>query len=176
MPLLAASEPHAAKSPERISYLFGRYYDGLYRYLCYLTNDAENAEDFTNEVFLRLCRTLQTGAIPPEALPGWLYRVGRNLVIDEYRRHLVEANGLRYDDVTVVITPLEDTFLHLEVRSVFEQLTPEQQRVLYLRFVEGFEPSEIAALIGKSAGAVKQLQYRALASLRRRLGYTGYKP
>lgn len=83
---------------------------------------------------------------------------------------------MRYDDVTVVITPLEDAFVHVEVRAMFEQLTPEQQRVLYLRFVEGFEPSEIAALIGKSAGAVKQLQYRALASLRRRLGRAGYLP
>ena len=144
--------------------------------MCYLTNDADNAEDFTNEVFLRLCRALQTGAIPQEALPGWLYRVGRNLVIDEYRRHLAEANGVRFDDATIVITPLEETFLNLDVRSVFEQLTPEQQKVLYLRFVEGFEPSEIAGLMGKSAGAVKQLQYRALATLRRLLRQDGYNP
>ena len=83
---------------------------------------------------------------------------------------------MRYDDATIIITPLDDTFLHLDVRSVFEQLTPEQQKVLYLRFVEGFEPSEIGALLGKSAGAVKQLQYRALASLRRSLGRGGYVP
>lgn len=160
---------------DRVSYLFARYYDGLYRYLCYLTNDSDSAEDFANEVFLRLYRSLQSGAVAPEALPGWLYRVARNLVIDDYRRHTVPTSELPSEE-PLLMMPAEDNFAHQDVRAVFEQLTPEQQRVLHLRFVEGFEPSEIATLMGKSAGAVKQLQYRALASLRRMLNQNGYIP
>ncbi len=172
---LSAVEKPPSVAPDRTSYLFGRYYDGLYRYLCYLTNDTENAEDFANEVFLRLFRALQTGAVAPEALPGWLYRVARNLVIDDYRRHTPTMTELPSDE-PLLVTPADDHFTHHEVRVVFDRLTPEQQQVLYLRFVEGFEPSEIAGLMGKSAGAVKQLQYRALATLRRLLRQDGYNP
>jgi RNA polymerase sigma-70 factor, ECF subfamily len=162
-------------TPEWLSYLFARYYDGLYRYLCYLTNDPDNAEDLANEVFLRLCRSLKTNSVNSEALPAWLYRVARNLVIDEYRRRTPITTELPADE-PLIVGPSEDSFAHLDIHKVFEQLTLEQQQVLYLRFVEGFEPSEIADLMGKSAGAVKQLQYRALASLRRLLYRVGYAP
>lgn len=162
-------------APDRASYLFGRYYDGLYRYLRYLTKDAENAEDFTNEAFFRLFRAMQSGAVSQEALPGWLYRVARNLVIDDYRRHTPITTELPSEEPFLAAAQ-EDQFTHHDVRAVFDRLTPEQQRVLYLRFVEGFEPSEIADLMGKTAGAVKQLQYRALASLRRFLRQDGYIP
>jgi len=84
-------------------------------------------------------------------------------------------SGLSPDE-PFLTAPAEDAFVHQDVERVFAQLTPEQQRVIYLRFVEGFEPSEIADLMGKSAGAVKQLQYRALASLRRLLHQGGYVP
>jgi RNA polymerase sigma-70 factor (ECF subfamily) len=171
-----AADEWSALTPERVSYLFVLYYDGLYRYLRYLTNDADGAEDFANEVFLRLCRALQTGTVSQEALPAWLYRVARNLVIDDYRRHNPSKNEIPVEEPLIVSPNGDDTFAHMDVRSVFEQLTPEQQRVLYLRFVEGFEPSEIADLMGKTAGAVKQLQYRALASLRRMLHREGYAP
>ncbi|MCW5882920.1 MAG: sigma-70 family RNA polymerase sigma factor, partial [Anaerolineae bacterium] len=118
---------------------------------------------------------LQSGAVAPEALPGWLYRVARNLVIDEYRRHAPTLTELPSDE-PLLVAPTDDHFTHHEVGAVFDRLTPEQQQVLYLRFVEGFEPSEIARLMGKSAGAVKQLQYRALAALRRHLSRAGYRP
>lgn len=168
-------EPYNGFLPEQISYLFNRYYDGLYRYIFYLTNDRESAEDLTNEVFLRLCRSVQSGSVPLHALPGWLYRVARNLVIDEYRRHAPTLSELAADE-PLLAQPVEDAFAHQDIRAVFDELTHEQQQVLYLRFVEGFEPSEIATLMGKTAGAVKQLQYRALATLRRLLTRVGYKP
>ncbi len=143
--------------------------------MCYLTNDEESAEDFANEAFLRLCRSMQTGTVAPEALPGWLFRVARNLVIDEYRRHTPATAELAPDDM-MMVAPADDAFTHHDVRTVFALLTPEQQRVLYLRFVEGFEPTEIADMMGKTPGAVKQLQHRALASLRRLLNQVGYIP
>lgn len=169
----AAADRISTLTPERATHLFVRHYDGVYRYLRALTNDADSAQDLANEVFLRLFRSLQSGAITADALPGWLYRVARNLVIDEYRRHLPMPDGLAPDD-SLAFTPVEDAFAHQDVRAVFTKLTPDQQQVLYLRFVEGFEPSEIAPLMGKTPGAIKQLQYRALAALRRHLSRAGY--
>lgn len=170
-----AADRASTPSPERATHLFVRYYDGVYRYLCALTSDADAAEDFANEVFLRLFRSLQADTVASDALPGWLYRVARNLVIDEYRRHHSATDGLLPDEA-LAVTPAEDSFAHQDIRVLFAKLTPDQQQVLYLRFVEGFEPSEIARLMGKTAGAVKQLQYRALAALRRHLSRAGYRP
>lgn len=175
IPASAAADKGATLTPERATHLFVRYYDSVYRYVCGLTSDSDSAEDFANESFLRLFRALQSGTITPEALPGWLYRVARNLVIDDYRHRNLAADGLLPQD-PLTPSPAEDVFAHQDMRIILARLTPAQQQVIYLRFVEGFEPIEIAGLMGKSAGAVKQLQYRALATLRRHLRHGGYRP
>ena len=102
-----------------------------------------------------------------------MYRIAHNLVIDHYRRrtqasytalddnpHLPAADGDPYQWTT---TSLDSEAL---IRAIHE-LTEEQAQVIALRFFEGYSIAEVAALLDKSDGAIKALQYRAVASLRR---------
>lgn len=155
----------------------GRLYDELvvpiYRYVALRVRRREDAEDLTQLVFERI-----VGALPryrPSGRPfrAWAYRIARNAVIDHLRR---ERNHEPLD-------PLHDRLDHdgpealsvlgeeiRELREAIRGLTPDQQEALSLRFVAGMSAEEAAAVMGRRAGTVRGLTFRAIASLRRRMG------
>jgi RNA polymerase sigma-70 factor (ECF subfamily) len=151
-----------------------RHYPDLYRYLLFRTRDETVAEDLTSEVFMRLLNALRAGKAP-DTLHAWLFGVANHLATDHFRRQarrpqveLVEeiAADDEAADPEIVSSANQAT---AAVRAALQELTEEQQRVLALRFGEGRSVNDTAELIGKSVTAVKQLQFRAVAALRRKL-------
>lgn len=155
----------------------GRLYDQLvapiYRYVALRVRRREDAEDLTQLVFERI-----VGALPryrPSGSPfqAWAYRIARNAVIDHLRRErthepldpLHERPG---DDLPEEISVLGEEIR--ELRAAIRHLTPDQQEALTLRFAAGLSAEEAAAVMGRRAGTVRGLTFRAIASLRRRLG------
>ena len=165
---------------QALAEIYDRYAESIYRYAYRFVGDAEQAEDLTSEVFLKLLDVLGTRRGPREQLQGWLYRVARNLAIDWYRER---AKGAEYsleeeltpDGGTPLSTRLEQAELHAELREALSELTPDQQQVIVLRFGEGRKISEVSRLMGKSEGSVKLLQYRAVNRLRKLLETKGKK-
>jgi RNA polymerase sigma-70 factor (ECF subfamily) len=102
---------------------------------------------------------------------AWLFRIASNLVIDHYRRSARQKKALLKEEFQASLQPTrdesEDLFLQHELRKALGELTEEQQQVITLKFMEGYDNSEIADMLDKSVGAVKALQFRALASLRK---------
>ncbi len=149
-----------------------RYYPDLYRYLLYRTNDEHTAEDLASEVFLRLLDVLHAGK-PPSVLKAWLFGVAGNLAADHFRRRSRRPQVALSDELPALDTDPElETGARLaakEVRNALHHLTDEQQQVLALRFGDGRSIDDTASLMQKSVTAVKQLQFRAVASLRRHL-------
>ncbi len=154
-----------------------RYYPEVYRYVRYRLDDPQACEDITSEVFLRLLDALHRQRGPTTSLRGWLMGTASNLVNDHLRRHYartlenLEDNG-EAENLNDGMTPestLDDSLQKRKVRHALRQLTLEQQHVLALRFSEERSLDETAKIIGKSVTAVKALQFRALASLRRLL-------
>jgi RNA polymerase sigma-70 factor, ECF subfamily len=151
--------------------LYDRYVDAVYRYVFYrVRNDAE-AEDLVSDVFLRAL-----GAIPRyqprHAFLAWLYRIARNAVIDRGRRARIQIpfeDALDHPGVDQIVEP-DAAILALsdknDVRKALAQLTPLQQDVIVLRYIEGYSTMEIAGLLGKRVGAVRGIQFRALEALR----------
>jgi RNA polymerase sigma-70 factor, ECF subfamily len=149
-----------------------RYYPDLYRYLLYRTNDEHAAEDLTSEVFMRFLDALHAGKAL-ENLPAWLFGVAGHLAADHFRRlsrrplvalaEELPAGEAGPEDVA------ENVLRSAAVRRALSELTEEQQKVLALRFGEGRSIEQAAAVMQKSITAVKQLQFRAVAALRRRL-------
>ena len=151
--------------------IYTRHHDAVYTYLFYRVNDVQVAEDITGEVFLRLLAKVDKFTYRGRPVLAWLYTIARNLLVD-YQRKQAQAGVSELEDrwVTSDPSPPEVAERSLTrdclIRSL-KHLTEDQQRVILHRLIEGRNNSEVASLLGKTEGAVKSLQHRALASLRR---------
>jgi RNA polymerase sigma factor (sigma-70 family) len=151
--------------------LYDRYVEAVYRYVFYRVRNDADAEDLVSDVFMRALRAIPRYE-PRVAFLAWLYRIARNAVIDRARRSRTQISfedALAHPGVDQVVEP-DATVLALSdkeaVRAALAKLTPLQQEVIVLRFVEGYSTHEIADLVGKREGTVRGIQFRALEALR----------
>ena len=163
--------------PLTLARIHDQFYPEVYRYVRYRLEDEQVCEDITSEVFLRLLQALQKQEYTVQNLRGWLFKTAANLLNDHLRaRYARPVSDLGEDLPAPAPSPegqAERAWQNREVREALQQLTPDQQHVLALRFTEDRPLEETAQLMGKSVSAVKTLQFRALAALRRRLGEKG---
>ena len=136
----------------------------IFRYIYHRLGDQQLAEDLTSQVFVRF---LDVHASPDNAA-AFLYRIAHNLIVDYVRRRqplqLPEdsPSGDRDDPAYLAELEMERVLL----RRAIARLTPEQQQVIVLKFLEGMTNEEVARIVDKPVGAVKALQHRGLAALR----------
>jgi len=156
---------------ELCTYVYGQ----IYAFLYYRVPRPEDAEDLTSDVVLKIVRALkrQRGNFH-----AWIYRIARNRLIDFYRKRGVRSEVSLGDVPEKELTKSEDISKQImtkeKLRKGLQQLTDEQRQVIILKFVEGYANNEVAAIVGKSVGAVKVLQYRALRALREYFSRRGY--
>ncbi len=143
--------------------IFDMHAPRIFRYIYHRIGDQSAAEDLTGEVFVRFLRA----RVAPDNIVAFLYRIAHNLVVDYFRRkHPIQIADL---DAMGQSDPAHLAEIEIEratVRRHIARLTPDQQQVIVLKFLEGFSNEEIARVIGKPVGAVKALQHRALVALR----------
>jgi RNA polymerase sigma-70 factor (ECF subfamily) len=161
---------------QALAEIYDSYAESIYRYLYRYVGDAGHAEDLTSEVFLKLLQVLNTPRAPRDNLPGWLYRVAHNQAMDWFRGQGKQETRSLDGDVdpypetdAALDTPgavLERRESQEQLREAIRQLTPEQQRVILLRFGEGLKCTQVAELMGKTEGAIKTQQHRAIKQLR----------
>lgn len=152
-----------------LAQVYDSYYERIYRYVYRFVGQADASEDLTANVFLRLLDSLRGGNCPRSNLLAWLYRVAHNLVVDTFRRgasHEVELSDWLEGYEPDLAHMAEETIRLERVRHAILELTPAQQQVIMLKFVEGMDSSEVAAILEKSEGAIDALQHRALTALR----------
>lgn len=159
---------------------FGKLYDHyipqIYRFVFLKTNHRADAEDLTHEVFLSAWQNLARYAHQGFPFSSWLYQIARHKVIDHYRMRKSHA---RLDDLDEASEFLEveaavaqeiDRGIDLSrVRAALPALTHDQQDVIIMRFVEDLPYPEIGYALGKSEGAVRLIQHRAIRELKRLL-------
>jgi len=158
---------------DALAQIHDEYYAPIFRYALYRTGDRETAEDIASEVFTRLLQGLRAGAGPTTTLVGWLFGVASRVVSDHFRwAYRSPTVGLDevirdHDDTpsTLTVAALE----YEELRQALKSLTEEQQHVIALRFGQEMPIHEVARILGKTEGAVKQLQARAVAALARQM-------
>jgi len=158
---------------ETLAQIYDDYHVPLYRYIYRRVGHVETAQDLAADVFKRLLQALHRGQSPEREVRAWLYRTAHNLVIDHYRRQQHRQHLPLYDGVVSTADDPEhvaEVHIRAEVlRAAIQELTPDQQQVITLKFLEGFRNQEIATVLNKPVGAVKSLQHRALAALQRQL-------
>ncbi len=157
--------------------IYDRYSEPIYRYLYRIVGDAAQAEDLTSEVFVKLLHALETPRAPNDKLKGWLYRVAHNLAMDCFREQgkaiTVELDEAFLSDHESPPQEVEKRETRQRLREALRKLTPAQQKVILLRYGEGFKVAQICEVMGKSEGAVKILQHRAVNRLRKLLESEG---
>ncbi len=157
--------------------VFDTYYPLLYRHIYYHVHHQETAQDLTAEVFARMLAQFSDGQGPKHNLRAWLYRVAHNLVVDESRRR-VHRDHDSLDEHTVstdedLEAQTQTSILWEQAREALMELTPNQRTVIILKFLEGYDNKEISRIMEMRVGAVKALQHRGLASMRRHLDSAG---
>ena len=151
--------------------LYERYRDAIYRYCLTRTGTSHEAEDLTSDVFVKALQSIDRYQDRGLPFVAFLYRIARNAAIDRSRtlkqplsvdsliteptsRQNVEADATLAVDRTILLTALT-------------KVKPEHRDVIVMRFIEGYSALEVAAALGKTEGAVRTLQHRALERLRK---------
>ena len=161
-----------ALDPGALAELYDRHFDGIYRYLFTRLRHQADAEDFTEQVFLKMVDSIQRYRPRGVAFSSWLYRIAHNLLVDRYRRAGREAVELteRVRDARPQADPAtlaQNSEDRRHLVAALRRLTPEQQRVITMRFIDNLSVDEIARLMRRRPGAIHSMQHRALASLYR---------
>jgi RNA polymerase sigma-70 factor (ECF subfamily) len=154
----------------------GRLYDQLvgpiYRYVAIRVRRREDAEDITHLVFERIVTALPRYRHTGTPFAAWAFRIARNAVIDHARRarpaEPLGAIGDPADSVELESISLRDEEVR-ELRAAIRRLTPDQREALTLRYASGLSADEAAQVMGRQAGTVRGLTFRAIESLRRHL-------
>ncbi len=165
-----------AKAGEAAAFglLYDRHVEAIYRYIFYRVRDTAEAEDITSDVFMRALRALPRYE-PRQAFLAWLYRIARNAVIDGSRRKRTQVSfqdALQHPEGDRVVDPDATLFAEADaatLRTAIRQLTPLQQEVIVLRYVEGLDTRAIGRLVGRREGTIRGIEFRALAALRQLL-------
>lgn len=150
--------------------LYEVHFERLYRYAYFRLGDRERARDAVQEVFLAVWRRLPSFEYRhPGAFPAWVFRIARNVVAENLGRSTRRPVATA-DDIPE--QPVEFEGAVVSRRLVIEMLSRlprSQKEVLALRFLAGMSLAEVSAVVGKSEGAVEQLQLRGLGRLRKEI-------
>ena len=162
----------AQKDPSRFAELYELNFERVYVFISHRVGDRSSAEDLTSEVFHKALANLSNFDWRGIPFAAWLFRIAANVIADQWRRGSKE----------IVQDPPEASmdmdFEEIEHRArlfrLVDRLPGDQRRVIGMRFAEGKSIREIATEMGRSEGAVMQLQFRGLQMLRAEL--SGNRP
>ncbi len=154
-----------------LTQLYEENFDRIYRYVAFKTGNRTEAEDITQQVFLKALESIASYSWRGTPFSAWLYRIAHNQMVDYFRKRtkqatvpLDESLCSKGDDPTTLAERNCDIE---QVTAATKKLTKAQQEVISLRFVSELPIAECARIMGKSEGAIKALQHSAIISLRK---------
>jgi len=159
---------------EAFAQLYEEHFDKIYRYIYLRLGNQAEAEDLTQEVFVKVLEAI--GSYKWRNLPfaSWLFRIAHNQVIDYSRKEskvekvALEGDVASFDERNPELIA-EQEFAREELIDNIKKLSPAQREVISLRFGSGLSVAEVAKALGKNTGTVKALQYNGIVALRKML-------
>jgi RNA polymerase sigma-70 factor (ECF subfamily) len=159
---------------EALEALYLLHFDRIYSYLHLSVGNRHDAEDLTTQTFLKMLEAIGRFRWQSAPFSAWLFRIAHNLAMDHFRaarRWQPEEDVPEPEDA--IESSAEDaafeSFGRRIILDLIENLSHEQKQVLPLKFVFNFSNGEAAKILGKTEGAVKSLQHRALVSLQKHI-------
>jgi RNA polymerase sigma-70 factor (ECF subfamily) len=162
---------------EAFEELYLLHFDRIYSYLQLSVGNKHDAEDLTNQTFVKMIESIDRFEWR-NPISAWLFRIAHNLAMDHFRsrRRWQPEEEPPEPPGSEERSAEDEAFRAIGQQSMFElieNLSEDQQQVLTLKFAFDFSNAEVGTILGKSEGAVKSLQHRALGSLQRQLAETG---
>ncbi len=155
---------------EAFGLLYDHYLPPIYRFVLFRVSHREEAEDITHQTFLKAWERIEQYEPKGYSFGSWLYRIARNTIIDSHRRASPQVS---IEEVALYLAEeqTQSHFLDMKIEwegllTAMRELKEVEQEVLILRFVEDLTHQEAGKIIGKSEGAVKLIQHRALKNLK----------
>ena len=169
--LIALVDLAKAGDADAFGLLYDHYQPSVYRFLYYRVGSVVVAEDLTSETFFRALRSMSSFTWQGKDFGAWLMTIARNLTMDHFK-----SSKTRLEMTTEDMSPHDSTtespesavLAHLTneaLMAALKELPTEQQECLIMRFLQGLSIAETAAALGRSDGAVKQLQLRGVRNL-----------
>jgi RNA polymerase sigma-70 factor (ECF subfamily) len=154
--------------------LYLLHFDRIYSYLHMSVGNRHDAEDLTTQTFMKMLESIKRFRWQSAPFSAWLFRIAHNLAMDHFRA------SRRWQPEEEVPEPLGETEPSAEAAAfqsigrqsmleLIENLSQEQKQVLTLKFVLNLPNAEVATILGKTEGAIKSLQHRALVSLQKQI-------
>jgi RNA polymerase sigma-70 factor (ECF subfamily) len=156
---------------EAYGQLYDHYVSGVFRFVYYRVGSHQLAEDLTSETFVRGLRAIQRFNWQGKDFGAWLTTIARNLVADHFkssRARLEIVSETIPEGRTTVASPEQEVLSLISNEMLFKAvnaLPSEQRDCILMRFIQGLSIAQTAAALGRSEGAIKQLQLRAVRSL-----------
>ena len=158
----------------RLASIYEECYGKITNYAYAKIGNRFEAQDIAGEVFLRALKSLESYKEQGTPMQVWLFKIARNLIIDYYRKaaksKTVPIDNVKIADNSNPADEIEKRDNFARVSKVMEQLTDGQREVLELRFLSELTSKEVGIIIGKSDGAVREMQRVAIEKLRHLLG------
>jgi RNA polymerase sigma-70 factor (ECF subfamily) len=150
------------------------HFDRIYSYLHVSVGNRHDAEDLTTQTFLKMLESIGKFRWQSAPFSAWLFRIAHNLAMDHFRatkrwQPEEDVPEPEPDESTSAEAGAFESIGRKSMLELIDDLSPEQQQVLTLKFVFNFGNAEAATILGKTEGAIKSLQHRALASLQKQL-------
>jgi RNA polymerase sigma-70 factor, ECF subfamily len=160
----------AQRDPACFAELYENFFELVYTYVARRVRSRSEAEDQTAEVFHRALRSLPRFKWTGAPFAAWLFRIAANMIADRAKRAAREQAAGAVEDIVRSSgrpqTEIEDVERQTHLFRLVDELAEDQRRVVLMRFAEEKSIREIAHSLGRSEGAIKQLQFRALQNLR----------
>jgi RNA polymerase sigma-70 factor (ECF subfamily) len=162
---------------EALEELYLIHFDRIYSYLHMSVGNRHDAEDLTTQTFLKMLESIGKFRFRSAPVSAWLFRIAHNLAMDHFRaaRRWQPEDEVPEPPGQEELSAEDEAMLSIgraSMLDLIEGLSHEQQQVLTLKFVFNFGNAEVATILGKTEGAVKSLQHRALVSLQKQLEQT----
>jgi RNA polymerase sigma-70 factor (ECF subfamily) len=162
---------------EALEELYLLHFDRIYSYLHMSVGNRHDAEDLTTQTFLKMLESIKRFRWQAAPFSAWLFRIAHNLAMDHFRASRrwqpeEEVPELPGDAEPSAEAQALQSIGRQSMLELIEDLSEEQQQVLTLKFVFNFPNAEVATILGKTEGAVKSLQHRALVSLQKQIAKT----
>jgi RNA polymerase sigma-70 factor, ECF subfamily len=157
----------AQRDPSRFADLYETHFHRVYAFVARRVGDRDTAQDLTADVFHQALANLGRFEWRGAPFAAWLFRIASNAIVDHAQRSVRERKVPDPEGSEEV--SLEEAQHRAQLFQLVDQLPMDQRRVIKMRFAEQKSIREIALDLGRSEGAVKQLQFRGLQSLRARM-------
>ncbi|MGB7624844.1 MAG: RNA polymerase sigma factor [Terriglobia bacterium] len=160
----------AQKDPSRFGELYEKNFERVYAFIARRVGNRDEAQDLTSDVFHRALENLPRFEWRGVPFSAWLFRIATNAITDRFKRAAQEPSTLDDSSGENSARDSEEFDHHARLFRLVEKLPEDQRRVVEMRFAEGKSIREIAGELGRTEGAVKQLQFRGLQTLRENQG------